>query len=254
MPSTATARSWLARWDRQQEYYIADREERFAVIADVVRAAVGDTPLVIDVGCGPGSLAVRLAGSLPGATVVGVDADPLLLGLARTAHGNLPQVRFVEADLRRPGWVEALELPGPVDAVVSTTALHWLTAPELATLHRDVAGMTRPGGVFVNGDHLRAGDDRLIALEEAVRDGRAARVHAATGDEPDEDWGAWWEAVGADPDLASLVGERGARPVDHTADHDPTLHDHERSLREAGFTVTGAVWQHGDDRVLVAVR
>jgi hypothetical protein len=25
---------WLERWDRQQEYYMPDREERFAVVAE----------------------------------------------------------------------------------------------------------------------------------------------------------------------------------------------------------------------------
>jgi len=36
MPTMQDARRWLERWDRQQENYIADREERFAVVADVV--------------------------------------------------------------------------------------------------------------------------------------------------------------------------------------------------------------------------
>jgi trans-aconitate methyltransferase len=33
-------------------------------------------PLVIDIGCGPGWLAVRLLARLPHATVIGLDADP----------------------------------------------------------------------------------------------------------------------------------------------------------------------------------
>jgi len=74
MPTVQQARHWLDRWDRQQEFYLADREERFAVIADVVEAACGAEPLVVDLGVGPGSLAVRLLDRLPGARVVGIDA------------------------------------------------------------------------------------------------------------------------------------------------------------------------------------
>ena len=147
-----------------------------------------------------------------------------------------------------------LALPGPVDAVVSTTALHWLTRPELAAVYRDVGALLRPGGVLVDGDHQDVGDARLTAVERAVAHGRAARVHAAAGRTPDEDWGQWWQAVGADPDLADLVGERGARPIDHRVDDLPTLADHEGALRAAGFGSTGTVWQHGDDRVLVGLR
>jgi SAM-dependent methyltransferase len=255
MLSTTTARAWLDRWDRQQEYHIADRDERAEVIADVVAQVTGrPDPAIVDLGCGPGSLATRLLDRLPGASVVGVDADPLLLGLARAAHGDRDGLRFVEADLRAPGWVEALDLHAPVDAVVSTTALHWLTRPELDAVYREVAALIGPGGVFVDGDHQDVGDPRWAAVERAVREGRAARVHAATGVTPSEDWAAWWEAVGADPDLAGLVGARGARPIDHHVDDLPTLADHVASLRAAGFTAAGTVWQHGDDRVLVALR
>ncbi|GAT68727.1 methyltransferase [Planomonospora sphaerica] len=98
------ARAWLRRWDARQERYVADREGRFTVIGDVlVHALAGCArPFVLDLGCGPGSLSVRVAGRLPSAQVVGVDSDPLLLALAR---GACPRaVRFVEADLRLPGW------------------------------------------------------------------------------------------------------------------------------------------------------
>ena len=60
------AAEWVARWDAQQEGYIADREERFAVLGDAVAAALADVaePVVVDLGCGPGSLSARLARAL----------------------------------------------------------------------------------------------------------------------------------------------------------------------------------------------
>ena len=76
---------WLERWDAQQRTYVPEREERFAVIADVVAAVAGDRPRVLDLGCGPGSLSLRLLDRLPGASVVAVDADPVLLTLGRRA-------------------------------------------------------------------------------------------------------------------------------------------------------------------------
>jgi trans-aconitate methyltransferase len=122
---TATARSWIDRWDRQQEVYMADREERFTALIDAVETAAGrPDPLVIDLGCGPGSLSVRLLDRLPAATVVAVDADPVTLSLGRAAHAGRPGLRFADVDLRAPGWESGLGLePGQLaDAVVSTTA------------------------------------------------------------------------------------------------------------------------------------
>ena len=97
MPTQAAARTWLDRWDHQQELYMADREERFAVMADVIDAVIDrPDPLILDLGCGPGSTSVRMLDRLPGAEVVGLDADPFLLGLARRLR---PPAR---AALRRP--------------------------------------------------------------------------------------------------------------------------------------------------------
>lgn len=253
MPTVQAARQWLDRWDRQQEYYLADREERFAVIGDVVHAVTErPDPLVVDLGCGPGSLSVRLLDRLPDATVVGVDADPLLLGLARTAYGDRPRLRLVDHDLRDPGWVEALQLERAPDAIVSTTALHWLTRPELGAVYASCGELQRPGGVLVDGDHLEDGPaaPRLTGLNRQVGADRAARVGLGRT----EEWTQWWDAVNAAPELAALTQGRDTRPVDHSVPELPSLADHVELLRVAGYAEVGTVWQHGDDRVLVALR
>jgi SAM-dependent methyltransferase len=252
MPTLHQARHWLDRWDRQQEFYIVDREERFAVITDIVEAACGPQPLIVDLGVGPGSLAVRLLDRLPGAHVVGIDADPLLLGLARTGYGDRKNLRLVDHDLRLPGWLDALHLDRLPDAFVSTTALHWLTRPELAAVYAACGSVLRPGGVLVNGDHLDegAGRPRLDELVHTVRRQRAERVGVSS----DEDWEAWWRAVAEAPELADLTAMRGTKGVEHHVDDVPTVDDHIAALHTAGFREAGPVWQQGDDRVLVAVR
>src|SRR5699024_5028179 len=127
MITTSQAREWLERWDRQQTRFIPDREERFTVIADVLEHACGvDDMLVVDLGVGPGSLAVRLLDRFNGARVVGVDANRLLLGLGRVAYADHDRLRLVEQDLHEPDWPSALDLDRMPDAFVSTTALHWL--------------------------------------------------------------------------------------------------------------------------------
>ena len=56
------------------------------------------------------------------------------------------------------------------------------------------------------------------------------------------------------PELAELRADRPARPVEHQVPDLPSLADHLRLLRAAGFVEVGTVWQHGDDRVLVGLR
>lgn len=244
-----TATRWLQRWDAQQERYVPDREERFRVVIDVVASVAGDGPAsVVDLGCGPGSLSQRLADALPEVQVVGVDADPLLLGLGR-ANTN-PRVRLIEANLAVPGWPDATGLPGPWDAAVSSTALHWLSPADLGQLYRVLARNLRPGGVFVNADNLGLGSPGLDTIADAVRAARTRRV----GTQDNEDWAAWWQALRTDDELAPLIDARSDASIAHSGENGLTVWQHAELLRQAGFAEAGPVWQFGDDHVLVAVR
>jgi len=251
------ARAWIDRWDRQQEGYIPDREERFTVLIDAVEAGVGrPDPLVIDLGCGPGSLAVRLLQRLPRATVIAVDADPVLLALGRAAYGDVPGLSFVDLDLRTPDWSARLSVDRLADAAVSTTALHWLPEPHLRAVYKELATVLRPGGLFLDGDHLGA-DERatptLARLERAVCEYEERRRFA---EGRPEDWRAWWDAATADPALAEAVALRAERSDDggHGSAETLRLDSHVSALRDAGFAEIGTLWQHGDNRLLCAIR
>ncbi|MGV0743765.1 class I SAM-dependent methyltransferase [Mycolicibacterium sp. XJ870] len=248
--TTELAQQWLQRWDRQQEYYMPDREERFDVVIDIVEEVVGRAdPLVVDLGVGPGSLAQRLVSRIPQAQVVGVDADPLLIGLGTTARPD-DRIRTVLADLREPGWFDALDLDRAPDAYVSSTALHWMNrAPLQALLHRCGATIAA-GGVFVDADHLYEGPDGA-ALDELAR-ALTTRRAARQGNRANEDWEQWWTAVEAAPELAGLVRERNGGFA-HVVDDRPTVHDYLDFLRSGGFREAGILWQIGDDRVIAGL-
>ena len=221
---------------------------------DAVEAAGRPDPLVLDLGSGPGSLAVRLLRRMPAATVLAVDADPLLLALGSSAWRDLAGLRFADADLRSVGWSAGLGLDRQPDAAVSTTALHWLTQPALAALYAELAQLLRPGGLVLNGDHLREDTDapRLRFLGEALiereEQRRAPGGHAET-------WAGWWAAAAADPALADLHADREARRVESEHHGSPAglLSVHVEALRAAGFAEVGTLWQRGNNRLLCAI-
>ncbi|GLW07699.1 hypothetical protein Misp01_28290 [Microtetraspora sp. NBRC 13810] len=250
------AQSWITRWDQQQEGYLPGREERFTALVDAVEAGAGrGDPLVIDLGCGPGSLAVRLLERLPEATVVAVDTDPVLLALGRAGYGARHGLVFADLDLRVPGWTERLGLPRPADVAVSTTALHWLPEEHLRRVYAELGGVLRPGGLFLNGDHLDVDDATpvLAGLERAVHDAATRRRFSAG---KPEDWRQWWDGIAADPALADLGAERDRRTAaaDHHGSESAGLSTHVTALRDAGFAEIGTLWQQGNNRLLCAVR
>jgi ubiquinone/menaquinone biosynthesis C-methylase UbiE len=115
----------------------------FGRIAADVAAAAPAGARVLEVGCGPGRLSVRLARQ-HGLDVTGLDLDPAMIGRARAnaAHpGN--------GGGRRPsflvGDVAALAFPdGSFDLVVSTLSMHHWADPAAGL--SEIGRVLRPGG------------------------------------------------------------------------------------------------------------
>ena len=251
-----TAQRWIARWEVQQQGYLPDREERFTALIDAVEEATGRRdPLVLDLGCGPGSLSVRLLDRMPTARVVAIDTDPVLLALGRTAYGDRDGLRFADVDLRSDGWTGALGLDRPADAAVSTTALHWLPPEALHVMYARLATVLRPGGLLLDGDHLQ---DDATAVPTLARLGQALiereEQRRFPGGLP-ESWTGWWDGIKADPALAVPVAEREQRRLseDHHGSESVQLATHVDGLRAAGFAEVGTLWQRGENRILAGV-
>ncbi|MGW0531621.1 class I SAM-dependent methyltransferase [Streptomyces sp. NPDC003032] len=243
-------RAWQESWDRQQQWYLPDREERFQIMLDMVEAVVGPAPRVLDLACGTGSITDRLLKRFPDATSVGVDLDPALLAIAEGTFADDDRVTFVTADLTDPEWVSALPHDS-YDAVLTATALHWLYSEPLATLYGRLAGLVRDGGVFMNADHMPdPATPRLNAAESAYRHRRMERAKA----EGVLDWKEWWQLAAQDPVLAGPTAKRFEIYGDHADGDMPSAEWHVRALREAGFAEARPVWASPSDAVVLGLK
>ncbi|MGC5567622.1 class I SAM-dependent methyltransferase [Streptomyces sp. FR-108] len=242
--------AWQESWDRQQECYLPDREERFRVMLDMVEALVGPEPRVLDLACGTGSITARLLERFPTAVSTGVDLDPALLAIAEGTFAGDERVTFVTADLKDPEWVSLLPYES-YDAVLTATALHWLHTEPLAVLYGQVAGVVREGGVFMNADHMV--DETTPLINAADRAQRHARMEAATAAGA-LDWAAWWRLAAADPVLAEPTARRFAIYGEHAEGDTPSASWHVGALRAAGFGEAREVWRSPSDALVLAVR
>lgn len=248
--------AWLQRWDAQQTAYLPDREERFDVMLDVLDEFLPEKFVALDLACGPGAISQRLLARFPQARSVAVDLDPVLLAMGEAALGDQGgRLRWATADLEQPDWVRSLG-EERFDAVLSTTALHWLPADALVRLYSDLGALVRPGGVFLNGDNMAFASHLPTFNRLAAAETERQRVRAFVNGGA-EDWDAWWSALALEPDAVALLEERTRRFANHTFhdDADAPIYDvHEAALRNAGFREVGVIWQHIDNRILLAVR
>jgi trans-aconitate 2-methyltransferase len=116
---TGAARSTdEASWDPAT--YLRYGDERARPFVDLLARVGADAPsVVVDLGCGEGTMTATLARRWPGSRVTGVDSSPeMLVAAARSAVPG--QVEFV------PGDVRAWTPEGQPDVLVSNAVLHWV--------------------------------------------------------------------------------------------------------------------------------
>lgn len=243
------ATSWrelLRRWDAQQERYLPAREERFAIMIDLVALLDEPAPRVLDLGSGPGALSARLLARFPRASVVAADFDPAHLELGRRTLGD--RIEWREADLRGRDWLDDFEA-GSFDAVVSATAIHWFEPDDVVNLYGALALLLREGGLFLNADHLPVATPKLAAMSATLLEcWQSGQLEGS------EDYGAYRDSLREEPALRPLV-EEGDRRID-IEDHGATMpfDFHAEALESAGFAEVGEAWRYLGDAVLVAIR
>jgi ubiquinone/menaquinone biosynthesis C-methylase UbiE len=140
-PHRALFDAWSLVYDAPLVQRVTYRPPQEAVL----RALAAAPPArVLDVGCGTGQLAARVARAFPATDVVGCDFSR---GMLRRARARRRRGAFVQGDAGRLPFGD-----GCFDAVVSTEAFHWFPAPDAAL--REFRRVLAPGGrlllVFVN--------------------------------------------------------------------------------------------------------
>jgi SAM-dependent methyltransferase len=210
--------------------------------------------VVLDLACGPGSISQRLLSYLPQSTTIAVDYDPVLLKLGKEALGDCEgRLHWLKVDLSNPQWVdqirELLKNMGrkSLDAVLSSTALHWLTTPRLIDVYREIAQLLRPGGLLLNADHMAFNPALPTFRRLAQHDKDQRKILLSTQNER-EDFQQWWTAIESnwltiDPSLQALFDEHNNNYEVRDCRYGKALASlHISALADAGFTEVETIW------------
>jgi trans-aconitate 2-methyltransferase len=151
-------------WDPGEYRRFGDERSRpfFDLMGRVGAEAPG---VVVDLGCGPGTMTATLARRWPQAEVRGIDSSPEMIEAARALpSGAGTRLRFALGDVR--DW----KPDGGVDVIVSNAVLQWV--PDQLDVVARWAGFLPAGGWLafqMPGNYEQPGDR---ALRELVRSER----------------------------------------------------------------------------------
>jgi trans-aconitate 2-methyltransferase len=130
----------MVDWDATTYDRVADPQYEWGreVLA---RLQLDGDESVLDAGCGSGRVTRLVAERVPRGGVLGVDASPSMIELARTRLADLAdRVRLEVRDLID------LEIEEPVDAIFSNATFHWILDHQ--RLFDRLFAALRPGGVL----------------------------------------------------------------------------------------------------------
>lgn len=154
-PERWRERAFIDSWVKEDDERPNDRLEP-------MREALAATPypkdeplLALDIGAGHGMFAGEVLRAFPKATVTLQDVSEPMFDIARERLADsLEQLRFVQGDLTKREWTSGIG--GPFDLAVSSIAIHNLYNDGLiAQVYKDIFDLLKPGGTFINLDHIR---------------------------------------------------------------------------------------------------
>jgi SAM-dependent methyltransferase len=162
--------SYVQEWIERDLSRDEERRKRLRQMLTAAPFAADAEITALDVGGGYGVVTEEVLSAFPRAVVTLQDYSQPMLDQARqrlAPHGG--RVRYAVGDLRDPAWTGAAR--GPFDLAVSAIALHNLRdRGQIAAAYRAIAGILKPGGVFLDYDLFGL----IGGIEEQLRDFRQA--------------------------------------------------------------------------------
>lgn len=176
----------VGEWDAASYQRVSVPHEEWAK-AILERLPLRGDETALDAGCGTGRVTRMLVERLPEGRVIAVDGSPAMV--AKVGEVLRPADEAFVSDLTE------LELPEPVDAVVSSAVFHWVRDHDL--LFRRMRAVLKDGGRLVAqcGGAGNIDEFRIVSAEVAAREPYAAHL---------EDFEEPWYYAGADETEARL--------------------------------------------------
>ena len=144
------ALGWAERFDPTPE-----RIRLFELIVSQLQESIPADGNIIELGLGPGYLAKYLLDRIPSVSYSGIDFSLPMLEIAqKRLSEHSARVSYTQADLVQTAWEE--NISKPVDAVISTWALHDLGSPENTNrVYQRSYSALESRGVLLNGDFIK---------------------------------------------------------------------------------------------------
>lgn len=178
----ATAKTFL-KGIRGAIPYALDQMELMMRLID----ANGGLRSFVDLGCGDGALALKIFEKYPAAEGVLIDFSETMLKEARARlEGSGFAAEVASGDFGSGRWIESVSPKTPFDAIVSGYAIHHQPDERKKELFREILGLLRSGGIFINLEHVSSPSEWVNAVFEELFADSVRSYHRKSGMKEEE--------------------------------------------------------------------
>ena len=142
-------------------------QEQIAVMISILKSRTQPVESFLDLGCGDGILGAAILGEYPSVRGVLADFSEPMLEQARVQLKDYAdQLAFENLDYGEKTWLDRMQTYAPFDAVVSGYSIHHQPDARKREVYREIYSLLKPGGWFVNIEHVSSAAELNIDLFE----------------------------------------------------------------------------------------
>ncbi len=157
------------------------RQALFDAIVDQLTSRALPNTHIVELGIGPGYLALEILRRIPGVSYEGVDFSEAMFAIARARLADFAgRIVYTQADLIRDDWTARLSQPP--GAIVSTWALHDLGGEaHIAAVYQQARAVLPSGGLLLNGDFVKPNESKFAYEPGRITPSRHEEMLRAAG-------------------------------------------------------------------------
>lgn len=241
---------WITQWEYMQNAYIPYRMERFTFVINLTKYLFRNqgNVKILDIGCGPLSFSGKFLDHWNTIRITGIDYHPLLYWLGFQKYRNYKNIDIELIDIRYSENFDKIKDKN-FDLVISSTALHWLSANNLTKVIKKSFVLLKENGFFINVDHIKNENNDIQTFVENERKKHAEQEFQ---NKHIKNWNAYFDDFYKENNLTEwknkinkIIGECEG------VEQGLTFNEFTVIMGKAGFKEIDCVWQYLNDRIII---
>jgi SAM-dependent methyltransferase len=159
-------------------------ETQIEVIIRIIKSWLPEVHTILDMGCGDGVLGRQVLNQWKEAFGIFMDfSEPMIATAREKCDVFKDRCQIVKQDYSKENWTDSIIDRVPVDIIISGYSIHHQEDEVKYRIYEDVFKILKPGGVFLNLEHVASPDQEIeILFDEMFVDGLYA-YHIESGGE-----------------------------------------------------------------------